>query len=322
MIRGRALAGRLFLTALLACLGLLLALSAYAAMLWFTAARVPDIPLRRGELATATLIERYAHQDGHIEQIALRSSSGIAFEIALRIPDQPLPGRPLVVLLAGNETGHRAATMIRDPGGIAVAALSYPFREIPYREFWSMLRALPDIQRGILDTPSAVLLALDYLAGRDDLAPAHIELAGVSFGAYLAPAAAAFAPQLDRLWLIHGSVDPRAVLHFGLAERLPWPTLAGPLAGYLAQVAGAAHLAPEHWLGRLGALPLVAVSARADESLPAAAVRALHAQLPPGTPVLWTPGDHVHPKRPEIMDLLSRMLRERIEAALVESRAD
>ena len=288
----------------------------YAAWLWLGAAREPDYLARRGELAEARLVQEWRLADSRIEQLALRSSSGLAFEVALRIPDRPLPERPLVVVLAGNETGHKAATMISNPGGIAIAALSYPFEEIPYRDFWPMLRALPDIQRGILDTPSAVLLAVDYLASRADLAPGRIELAGVSFGAYLTPAAASFEPRVDRLWLIHGSADPRAVIRYGLQERLPWPALAGPLAAFLSDIAGARFLAPELWLDRLPGTGLVAVSARADESLPDSAVRELHRRLPAGTPVLWTPGNHVHPKRPQIMDLLSRTLRASIEASL------
>lgn len=307
---------RLFTVLLGPPLVLTAAASTYALNLWLGAAREPDYLARRGELHQARVIDEYRFEDSRVEQIALRSDTGIAFEVALRIPDQPLPGRPTVLLLAGNETGHRAATMISDPGGITVAALSYPFREIPYRDFWPMLRALPDIQRGIINTPAAVLIALDYLTGRDDLAPQHIELAGVSFGAYLASVPASLDPRIDRLWLIHGSADPEAVIRYGLEERLPTPSLASPIAAFLADIAGAGFLAPEQWLPRLESTPLVLVSADGDRSLPREAVEQLHALAPPGTPVLWTPGDHVHPKRPEIMDQLSRLLRESIEESL------
>jgi len=293
----------------------------YLGFLGWRATVQPDPGSRRGELAEARVVDRYGFAESTIEQIALRSSTGIEFEIALRIPHTPLPGRPLVILIAGNETGHKAATLIRDPRGVAIAALSYPFREIPYRDFWPMLKALPNIQQGIHDTPAAVLLAIDYLAKRADLAPERIELAGVSFGAYLAAVPAALDERVSRLWLIHGSADPERVIRFGLEDRLPTPAFAGPLAKYLAHIAGAGFLAPELWLEKLADLPLVIINAEDDESLPRSAVLELHRRAPEGTPILWTPGDHVHPKRPEIMALLSRMIRQRIETSVGETGA-
>jgi pimeloyl-ACP methyl ester carboxylesterase len=178
-----------------------------------------------------------------------------------------------------------------------------------------MIRALPDVQRGILDTPAAVLLALDYLLGREDLAPERVELIGVSFGAYLVSVPAALDPRVDRLWLIHGSGEPAEVIEYGLEGRLPTPWLRRAVGGYLARIAGAEHLSPERWVGRYAPRPLVVINADADESIPARAIAALHEAVPRGTEILWTPGDHVHPKRPEIMDRLSAMIRERVYAA-------
>lgn len=294
----------------------LLAAAIYLGYLAAVAAPEPDYEQRQGALASVETLASYPFKDSLIEELRLHGTSGLSFQLALRIPDRPLPGRPLVLLLAGNETGHRAATLIRDPGGVAIAALSYPFAEIPYREWLPLLGALPAVQRGILDTPSAVLLALDYLLARPELAPERVELAGVSFGAYLAAVPATLDRRVDRLWLIHGSADPAAVISHGLEGRLPFPWLRKLVGRYLAAIAGAPHLAPEHWLPRYGERPLVVISAAADEALPPAAVRALHALVPAGTELLWTPGDHVHPKRPAIMDQLSDMIRERLHAAV------
>lgn len=307
--------GHLLRAGALALLVLFLGAGVFLAYLLAVAAPEPDYRARRGELASAVELASYPFEDGHIEELELTSSSGVSFQVALRIPDDPLPGRPLVLLLAGNETGRKAATLIRDPGGVAVAALSYPFAEIPYRDWLPLLQALPDIQRGILDTPAAVLLALDYLLARPDLAPEQVELAGVSFGAYLAAVPATLDPRVDRLWLIHGSGTPAEVIEYGLEGRLPTPWLRRAAGGLLARIAGAAHLSPEHWVRRYGPRPLVVINADADESIPEQAIAAFHDALPRGTEVLWTPGDHVHPKRPEIMDRLSAMIRMRVHAA-------
>lgn len=307
---------RLALTALALLLLPLFAAGAYLGYLLAVAAPEPDYRGRQGELAAVETLASYRHEDSRIEELRLRATSGLSFQVALRIPDRPLPGRPLILLLAGNETGHRAATLIRDPGGVAIAALSYPFAEIPYRDWLPLLAALPDIQRGILDTPSAVLLALDYLLQRPDLEPARVELVGVSFGAYLSAVPAALDDRVDRLWLIHGSAAPADVISYGLQGRLPTAWLRDTVGSLLASIAGAAHLAPEHWLPRYARRPLVVISAAGDESLPRSAVRALHALVPEKTEVLWTPGDHVHPKRPDIMERLSTLIRERVYGAV------
>ncbi|KGE03019.1 dienelactone hydrolase family protein [Pseudohaliea rubra] len=307
--------GHLLRTAALTLVLLLLGAGAFLGYLLAVAAPEPDYRDRQGKLASAEELAGYRFEDSRIEELRLTSSSGVRFEIALRIPDEPLPGRPLVLLLAGNETGRKAATLIRNPGGVAIAALSYPFAEIPYRRWLPLLAALPDIQRGILDTPAAVLLALDYLLARPDLAPEQVELAGVSFGAYLVAVPATLDPRVDRLWLIHGSGRPGEVIEYGLQGRLPTPWLRSGIGGLLARIAGAEHLSPERWVRRYGARQLVVINADADESIPARAIAALHEAVPGGTEILWTPGDHVHPKRPEIMDLLSAMIRERVYAA-------
>lgn len=56
-----------------------------------------------------------------------------------------------------------------------------------------------------------------------------MELAGISFGAYLAAVPAALDPRVKRLWLIHGSGDPAAVLEAGLRKRIPWSVFASGL---------------------------------------------------------------------------------------------
>lgn len=308
MIRPRAALGAVAVILLLP----LLAAALYLAWLVAVATPEPAFEARRSTVESVETLASYAFEGSRIEELRLHARSGLGFQLTLRIPDRPLPGRPLIVLLAGNETGQQAATLIRDPGGVAIAALSYPFAEIPYRDWLPLLAALPDIQRGILDTPSAVLLALDYLLARPDLDPDRVELVGVSFGAYLAAVPATLDPRVDRLWLIHGSADPATVITHGLEGRVPTPWLRGLVGTYLARIAGAPHLAPEHWLQRYGERPLVVISAAADESLPPAAVRALHELVPDAAEVLWTPGDHVHPKRPATMDLLSGMILERL----------
>lgn len=294
----------------------LLLASLLLALLWLLVpvAAQPDFLGRKGELVASQVTSESSLPDGRLFEVTLQSSSGLEVEIALRVPEEPLPHRPLLVLLGGQETGRAAAEIIPATHGVVVAALSYPFGTVPHRDGLKLALALGRIQQGILDTPPAVLLALDYLLARPDLAPGRVELAGISFGAYLAAVPAALDQRVERVWLIHGSGDPAAVLEAGLRKRIPLRPLRQGVASLLAATASAHHLSPEFWVKRIAPRPLVVVNAEEDTALPQEAVQALHRALAPPYEVLWTPGDHVHPKRPETIQAITRLLFERIAA--------
>ncbi|MCR9106550.1 MAG: hypothetical protein NXI15_14725 [Gammaproteobacteria bacterium] len=275
----------------------------------------PDFMTRKGVLVSAIETDAWAVEHGRVQQVSLLSSSGLAVDLALLVPEQPLPGRPLLVMLGGQETGRQAVDILPDTRGVAVAALSYPFGTIPHRDGLALAMALPRIQRGILDTPPAALLAMDYLAQRADLNPGRIELAGISFGAFLASVPAVLDTRVQRLWLIHGAGDPQDVISAGLDERVPFAILREAIAWLLVTFAGAHHLSPEYWVGDVAPRPLVVINADADSALTDAAVAALHDALRPPFEVLWSPGDHVHPKRPQTIEYITGLLFSRINLA-------
>ena len=303
---------RLLRSALLALLGLVLVVAGAALVLLARALPEPDHLARKGVLLDATQTAAYRLGDSWVTEHRLVADSGLEVEIALRVPSEPLAQRPLVLLMTGQETGREAVALIEDIRGVMVAAISYPFARVPHREALGMTLALGRIQSGILDTPAAVLLTLDYLFSQEAIAPGWVELAGISFGAYLAAVPAVLDKRIKRLWLIHGSADPEAVLEYGLRNRIDSASLRRCVAWYLAAVAAAHHLSSEHWLGRLSPRPVVVVSARDDETLPASAVQAMHGALTPPFEILWTEGRHVHPKRVRVVRQISEMMVGRI----------
>ena len=294
----------------------LIAACALVALAWLLLPVLPepDFNQRKGELLQARETGEWSVPGGRIIEIRLESTSGLTVDLALRLPQEPLPERPLLVMLSGQETGRKAVELLPDTRGVAVAALNYPFGTIPHRDVPALLLALPDIQRGILDTPSAVLLALDHLLQRPDLDPGRVELAGVSFGAYIAAVPAALDPRVERLWLIHGSGDPESVIEAALRKRIGSEILRSATAWLLASAAAAHHLSPEYWVGEIAPRPLIVVNAGEDETLPPGAVDALHSVLRPPFEILWSPGDHVHPKRPETIVYITDLLFRRISA--------
>jgi hypothetical protein len=272
----------------------------------------PDFQSRKGTLLSATETGEWSVPGGRILEIQLTSTTGLKVDLALRLPSEPLPERPLLIMLSGQETGRKAVELLPDPGGVAVAALSYPFGTIPHRDMVSLMLSLRGIQRGILDTPPAVMLATDYLVNRADLNPGRVELAGISFGAYIAAVPAALDPRIQRLWLIHGSGDPQRVIEAAIHKRVGNENIRQGMAWLLATSVSAHHLSPEYWVGRIAPRPLIVVNAADDNTVPSEAVDALLAALQPPFEVLWSPGDHVHPKRPDTITYITELLFERI----------
>ncbi len=297
--------------------GLLVALSLWCVVLFVAGASAPEDHLgRKGNLVLVEQLNEYRLDSSRVREFRLHSDTGLAVEIAVRYPDQPLEARPLLLMMGGQETGRAAVDVIPDTHGVALAAISYPFGVVPHREALGMLLSLRRIQNGIFDTPAATLLALDYLVSpASGLSPGSVELAGISFGAYLASVPAALDQRVERLWLIHGSAAVPDVLEHGLRKRIGWEALRRPIAGYLATVAGADRLGPERWVHRVAPRPLVLVHARADRNVPPAATRALRDLARGPVEVLWTPGEHVHPKRPAVIAAITELMFSRIAGA-------
>ena len=53
---------------------------------------------------------------------------------------------------------------------------------------------------------------------------------------------------------------------------------------------------------------MIVVNATDDSALTDSAVAMLHDALRPPSRVLWSPGDHVHPKRPETIAFIADLL--------------
>lgn len=275
---------------------------------------VPGFTERQGALARIDETAYYELTDSSLTEITLTSTSGLQAQLALRRPHEPLAGSPVLVMIAGQETGRDAAMMFPETHGVAVAALSYLYQGS--REFSRLGIAadLHKIQRAILDTAPAVMLVNDYLLHHAQLDAASIELVGVSFGAFLAAVPAALDERISRLWLIHGAGEPARVIDRGLEGKI-WPQPLRALAArYLSTVAGARYLTPERWVGKVAPRPVLVINGREDDDIPRQAVRALHDSLGYPHEIMWVDGGHIHPKRPETISRVIDLMFSRIVA--------
>jgi hypothetical protein len=266
---------------------------------------------RKGEIVDVEVTLEETLEDTLLREVSLRSSSGLRVDLSLRVPTGHPAPYPLVVLLGGQRTGRNAVRLVGETRGAMLAAISYPYGGKRDATGASLLFELPEMQRALLDTPPAVLLSLDYLLRQPGVDPRRVELAGVSFGAFLVAVPGTLDPRVRRVWLIHGAGDPAAVIDHGLERHIGFGPLRRLLARYLAAVAAAGHLAPEQWVGRIAPRPVIAVNARDDDALPPECIAVLHGALGEPSEILWTAGGHVHPRRQEVVADLARLVMER-----------
>jgi len=268
----------------------------------------PDFLTRKGQLIKVSETYRGRFEETTLIELTLHSSSGLEVALALRVPLTASEPSPLVLLLGGHRTGRDAVRLFPDTKGAVIAAMSYPNADNIDGEGLDLLLDLPEMRRALVDTTPAVLLALDYLLEQEYVDPRHVDLVGVSLGAFLVSIPGALDPRIGRVWLVHGGGDPASVLQHQLRDRFAWLPMRRVTAELLAAVLCVHHLKPERWLGSISPRPVIIVNARDDEALPSASIAALHAAARDPVEIVWTEGQHVTPGRREIVDELTHMI--------------
>lgn len=245
--------------------------------------------------------------------VRLTASTGLVVDLRVLRPAGPPRPRPLVILLAGHRTGRDAIDIVGDPGGIVVAALDYPYHgpEKP-RGVAESARAIPLIQRGLLDTPPAVSVALDWLVTQPWVDRERVELMGVSLGVPFAGVAGALDERFRRVWLVHGGDDNRAWLANRLETRIGNAPLRHAAATLLHLLAHGPSFRPERWVTRIAPRTVAVVGADSDEQMPRASVEGLYALAGEPKELLWSQGGHVSTRRLDIVRQLLDLVRARI----------
>lgn len=269
---------------------------------------------RRGDVATADVTRRWQADNSDYQQLTLRASSGLQVELTVRRPQNVDEPRPLVILLGGYGTGRDAAELVRDPGGMVIASLSYPYHGTTDFAGLDLLWNLDDIQQAVLDTPPAVMLTLEYLARQSYVDTGQIELVGVSFGAFFVSVPGALDDRFSRVWLIQGAADPQAIYKYRLRDRIRFEPLRALVARVLGFVTAADYLKPERWVGKISPRPVMVINSRGDTAYPPASVARLHASLREPYELQWLTGEHITPGREEVLQQLNEQVIRRIVA--------
>jgi len=297
----------------------LIAVALVVALVAFTAYLLRD-PLphfleRRSQLASVEPGESLDSAGYRLTTARVVAKSGLAVELTVRRPLADSGRLPLAVILGGHYGSRRAMRFLGETPGVMVATLSYPFTGDPRPDALTFLRDIPKIRGAFLDTPPAVMLALDYLTSLPGVDPTRVEAVGVSLGAPFMCIAGALDPRFARVWVLHGSGGSYVPLEANMKRNIPF----GPLRMLAASIANVIiagpKLDPVRWVPQIAPRPFVMVNASDDERLPRSAVDALYASARAPKELLWMSGRHVHGDRETIQRLVAivmeRIRRER-----------
>jgi hypothetical protein len=250
---------------------------------------------RRSSVARVAEGAAVVDEGFELTPVRVEARSGLAVDLAVRraVGDS---GRtlPLVVILGGHYTGRAAARMLGDTRGVVAAAVSYPFAGDLRPDAATFLRQVPQIRAAFLDTPPALMLALDYLLQLPGIDRSRVELVGVSLGAPFASVAGALDPRFTRVWSVHGSGGSYAPLEMSMRRTIDFAPLRSVAAAVASVIVAGPRLAPERWVGEIAPRPFVMVNATGDERLPRASVEALYRSARAPKRMIWMDGGHVH----------------------------
>jgi len=256
---------------------------------------------RRGQLTTHRIVAIDPRQDsGKVIEVQVRADSGLVVDLRVLVPPEAETEKvPLLLLLGGHRTGKHAIDLVAEPNGIAYASIDYPYAgSHSIKGLRQSIAAVPGIQAAFLDTPPALMLAMDWLSGQAWFDPARAELVGISLGVPFAAVAGALDERFSRVWLIHGGADNYQWVMHAAQSRVENQWLRSVAVRGALLLAYGNSFRTEQWLAQIAPRPTMIVSARDDDRVPPSAQQGfIDAERQGHVTLIWTGGQHIGPNR-------------------------
>lgn len=202
-------------------------------------------------------------------------------------PDEKLPG---IVLVAGRETGRRAAEVIPGPLDGVVLAIEYPQTIPEDLTPAQLLGELSSIRETAYRMPGILTGAAEFLAEQPEVDSTRLVLVGVSFGVpFAAPAGR------DRIFrgvaLHHGGAD------LNLLFRSMLPIENRVLRGIVARFASwyFREMDPGRHVDEISPTPLFLINGSNDQLVTPRSARLLFTKAREPVRQIWLPHDHLMP---------------------------
>src|SRR5688572_8249669 len=283
---------------------------------------MPHFVERRSGLASVSE-DAPVIEGGHLlESVRVTATSGHAVNTRVRrsVADTGRRNLPLAVILGGHYTGRQAARLLGDTPGVVVAAMSYPYDGNPKPDALTFLKDIPRIRQAFLDTPPAIMVALDYLLDRPEVDRQRVEAIGVSLGAPFVTIAGALDQRFTRVWALHGSGGSYTPLEAQMRREIPWALLRIPAAALANLIIAGPRLDPARWVAQISPRPFMMVNASDDERLPRPAIESLYASAREPKELVWMDGLHVHADRETIQRLLAIVMSRMTDSTSGQTR--
>ena len=256
---------------------------------------------QKGELSGAELGPADGDSLYEAYHVTLTSDAGYRVRGYMRVPRAMGPW-PAIVVIGGTNTGQMAAELFTPDEPYVILGLDYPWEGSRQLTWFQFLVRVFAVRRAMLLTPSAVMLGVDSLESRPDVAISGLVLAGASFGAQLITVAGALDKRASSVLIIYGGGDYEALLMANLKVKPLWlrSRLASAGAGLLAPIE------PLDYVGQIAPRRTVIMNGREDDRIPFECVELLYEAAGEPKELIWLDASHISSRDPESIERVLR----------------
>ncbi len=239
-------------------------------------------------------------------RVTLRSTRGLEVRSLLRLPKDRAVRVPAAIIPGGLFTGAETVRLVGSVPGVervALFSMDYPFEGPKTNAGWSLLLAAYRIRRSIFKTVAAVLLMVEYLGRRDDIAPEGIVVIGISWGSIFGIIAAALEFRIRCLVVIYGGG------HLGTMVAANIATGSRAIARGLGWLAGRvlAPGEPLHYIGAIAPRPILFLNGQQDKRIPRACSEALFQAAGEPKEHIWLESEHPDAEKSPLTQRLTEL---------------